>query len=237
MTGLLTAAGIADNYGLVLFVHLSALLGAISAGRSPIIPSAIRTTETLAGIRTSVGVLSKVEKAFPIALTLLVGTGAYLVQHSWTWRSGWVEASLAAVAVLLLNGGIVVKGRSRALRHELARTHADRPTTCVLELARKHIATVASWLNTGLALGIVFFHDNEAPPRTVDRGLAVAATAGATVGLHLRGKAAGQMPDQFPTTAIVLGGPTSAQRSHATSSPEASASRRSPPTTQRKLRP
>ena len=32
MTGLLTAAGIADNYGLVLFVHLSALLGVISAG-------------------------------------------------------------------------------------------------------------------------------------------------------------------------------------------------------------
>ena len=41
MTGLLTAAGIADNYGLVLFVHFSALLGAISAGRSPTTPKRV----------------------------------------------------------------------------------------------------------------------------------------------------------------------------------------------------
>lgn len=189
MTALLARTGMADTDGLVLFVHLSALLGEIWAGALAHYSEArLRATETLAGIRTSVAVLSKLERAFPIALALLVGTGAYLVQHSWTWGSGWVEASLAAVAILLLNGAIVVKGRSRALRHELARTHGDRPTARILELARRHIATVASWLNTGLALGIVFVMTTKPHLAPSIAALLVAASGGATVGLRLRSK-------------------------------------------------
>jgi hypothetical protein len=60
----------------------------------------------------------------------------------------------------------------------------------VLELARKHIATVASWLNTGLALGIVFVMTTKPHLAPSIAALLVAATAGATVGLHRRGKGA-----------------------------------------------
>ena len=186
MTGLL-----ADTYGLVLVVHLSALLGAISAGALAHYSEArLRTAETLAGIRTSVAVLSKVEKAFPIALALLVGTGAYLVQRGWTWRSGWIEASLGAVVILLLNGALVVEGRSRARRDELTRTHGDRAAARVVALTGKHVATVASWLNTGVALGIVFVMTTKPHPAPSIAALLIAASGGATVGLRLRGKGA-----------------------------------------------
>jgi hypothetical protein len=192
VTGLLVAAGLDNPYDLVLFVHLCALLAAIASGAIAHLSEArLRAAVTLPEIRSPFSVLTRVEKMFPIALALLVATGGYLVHRRWTWDSGWVEASLGAVAALLLNGALVVKSRTRAIRRELRTTSGNRATAALLELSRHHIAGIASWLNTGLALGIVFVMTNKPSLEASVAALLVAASAGATVGVSLRRTGAG----------------------------------------------
>jgi hypothetical protein len=187
MNGLLVAAHFGDAYGLVLFVHLCALLAAIASGALAHFSEArLRAATTLAEIRAPFLTLSSVEKVFPVALALLIATGGYLVQRRWAWDSGWVEACLGGVALLLLNGAIVVKGRSRALTRELANVDHGPPTARLLDLSRKHVAGVASWLNTSLALGIVFVMTTKPDLGLSLVALLVAASIGAVVGLRLR---------------------------------------------------
>lgn len=105
-----------DGYRLVLFLHLSALLGAI--GTAALLHFAeiqLRAAATVVAVRTWASLIEKGAKVFPAALLVLLATGAYLVERGWAWSSGWVDASLVGVGVLFVVGAGVVGGRSRAL--------------------------------------------------------------------------------------------------------------------------
>ncbi len=146
-----------DGYRLVLFLHLCALLGAIAT--STLLHFAevrLRAADTVAAVRLWAGLIEKGARVFPLALLVLLGSGAYLVERSWAWSSGWVEASLGGVAVLFVVGAGVIGGRSRALRRELANAGEGAVPAALAQITREHVGGVASWTNTGLALGIVF---------------------------------------------------------------------------------
>ena len=145
-----------DSYGLVLFLHLCALLGAI--GTAALLHYAevrLRAANSAATIQSWAGLIEKGARVFPLALVVLLGSGAYLVHRRWSWSAGWVEAALIGVGVLFVVGAGVVGGRSRALKREL-RGAEGAVTARLLHLAREHVGGIASWTNTGLALGIVF---------------------------------------------------------------------------------
>lgn len=176
-----------NGYRLVLFLHLCALLAAI--GTSALLHFAetrLRAADTVAAVRTWASLIEKGAKVFPLALLVLLGSGAYLVDRSWTWSSGWVVASLVGVGVLFAVGAGVVGGRSRALRRELADAAEGAVTAGLARIAREHVGGVASWTNTGLALGIVFVMTTKPALAGSLAALVVAAGLGAVVALRLR---------------------------------------------------
>lgn len=176
-----------NAYRLVLFLHLCALLGAI--GTSALLHFAearLRAADTVAAIRAWASLIEKGARVFPLALLVLVGSGAYLVDRSWAWDSGWVVASLVGVGILFAVGAGVIGGRSRALRRELADAKTDPIPAGLARIAREHVGGVASWTNTGLALGIVFVMTTKPALAGSLAALGVAAGLGAVVALRLR---------------------------------------------------
>jgi hypothetical protein len=115
-----------------------------------------------------------------------MGTGAYLVDRSWTWSSGWVVAGLVGVGVLFVVGAVVVGGRSRGLERALTDARDGAVPDAVASIAREHPGGVASWTNTGVALGIVFVMTTKPALAGSLAALAVAAGLGAAIALRLR---------------------------------------------------
>ncbi len=167
-------------YGVVLFAHVCALLAAISAGAlSHFSESRMRSAETTAALRPWARLLGRLGKVFPVALLVLLGSGAYLVHDAWTWSAGWVEASFVGVGLLFASGVGLMRARGLALRRALTAA-ADGPLPPeVRRLIVMHPAAFASWMNTGLAVGIVFAMT--AKPALVDS--AAALVVGAAAGL------------------------------------------------------
>jgi hypothetical protein len=167
-------------YGVVLFAHVCALLAAISAGvLSHFSESRLRSAETTAAVRPWAKLLGRLGKVFPVALLVLLASGAYLVHDAWSWSAGWVDASLVGVGLLFASGGGVVRARGVALRRALMAA-GDGPLPAeVHRLIVRHPAAFASWMNTGLALGIVFAM-TEKPALS---GSAAALVVGAAAGL------------------------------------------------------
>ena len=117
---------------------------------------------------------------------MLIATGAYLVDRSWTWSAGWVVAGLAGVGCLFFVGATIIGGRSRALRRALEDAHDGTIPTAVARITRDRSGGVASWANTGLALGIVFVMTIKPALAGSLAALAVAAGLGGVVALRLR---------------------------------------------------
>lgn len=144
-------------YGVVLFVHLCALLAAISAGAlSHMSEARMRAADTTAALRPWANLLGGLGKVFPIALLILLVSGAYLVHDAWSWSAGWVGASLVGVGVLFASGVGLVRMRGLALRRALMSAGDGPLPPEVRRLVGRHPASFASWMNTGLAVGIVF---------------------------------------------------------------------------------
>lgn len=176
-----------DGYAVVLFLHLSALLGAI--GTAALLHFAeirLRAADSVAATRGWAHLIENGAKVFPLALLVLLGTGAYLVHSRWAWGAGWIDAALVGVVVLFVVGASVVGGRSRALRQELSGAKDGAVSGRLAYLARDHIGGIASWSNTGLALAIVFVMTTKPGIASSFAALAVGAGLGVAVGLRLR---------------------------------------------------
>jgi hypothetical protein len=169
-----------NTYGLVVFVHLMALLAAISAGAiSHLAESRMQSADSVETLRPWARLLGRLGKVFPVALLVLLGSGAYLVHRSWSWSSGWVDVSIVGVALLFASGGGLVRARGVALRRALMAAPQGAVPAEVRRLLDTHPARLASWMNTGLAIGIVFAM--AVKPGFV--GSASALVVGAAVGL------------------------------------------------------
>jgi hypothetical protein len=113
------------------------------------------------------------------------GRHRLVLSLGWTWNSDWVDASLVAVGILLVRWAGVV-GRSRALRRELAHPANGAVTAPLARIAREYVGGVASWTNTGLALGIVSVMTTKPALAGALATLVVAVGLGALVAHRLR---------------------------------------------------
>ena len=176
-----------NGYGLVLFLHLAALLAAIStAGIAHFAEGRLAGAETVAAARPWSSLLSRAAPVFPLVLLVLLASGAYLVHRGWTWDSGWIKAALVGVFLLFVNGAAVVGRRNLKLKRSLGAA-ADGPLTdALLQRTRRHIGGIASWANTGLAIGVVFVMTTKPGLGGSLTALAVAAALGVIVALRVR---------------------------------------------------
>jgi hypothetical protein len=176
-----------DGYAIMLFLHLCALLGAI--GTAALLHFAelrLRAADNVAAIRAWARLIENGAKVFPVALLVLLASGAYLVDRHWSWGAGWVDAALVGVGVLFAVGAGVIGGRSRALGRELRDVSDDVVTPRLARLARNHVAGIASWSNTGVALGVVFVMTTKPGLAGSLACLAVGAGFGVAVAWRLR---------------------------------------------------
>jgi hypothetical protein len=171
-------------YGVVLFAHICALLAAISAGAlSHLSEARLQQAESTTALRPWARLLGRLGKVFPLALLVLLASGAYLVHDAWSWSAGWVDASLVGVGLLFANGAGLMRARGLALRRQLLAAGDGPVPPEVRRLIVRHPAAYASWMNTGLAVGIVFAMT--AKPALA--GSTAALLVGAVAGLGVAG--------------------------------------------------
>lgn len=145
-----------SGYGIVLFVHLCALIAAFAAAALAHFAEArMCAAKTVAEVRSWASLTARVAPTFPIALVILIGSGAYMAQSVWAWNDGWIDMGLVGAIAILLNGGVLIGSRSRRLGKFLA-TAGEGPVGPELaRLVNDPVLHGATWTNVTLALGVV----------------------------------------------------------------------------------
>ena len=142
-----------DTYHVVLYVHLMALFVGIGAGAVlAVCLFQLRAAQTLADALPWGMLAGKTEKAFPIAILGLFGSGAYMTSDIWTWSTGWIDVSIAGLVVLSLQGPLVGGRAGHKLKHAL---QANGPGA-LGEEARRMTRHMALWGTEFSNLGLVF---------------------------------------------------------------------------------
>lgn len=145
------------GYHIALYIHLLALVAAsATAAVVHLADVRRRSAVTVVEARQWHRLLGSTARFFPIATLTLIATGAYMVstRSPWSWHTGWVEAGLAGAVYLLLSGPVLGARGARAGR-ALARLGADDVERARAAL-NDPVASALSWMNTGVALGVVF---------------------------------------------------------------------------------
>jgi hypothetical protein len=142
-----------DTYHVVLYIHLLALFVGVGAGSVLLVCLfQLRAAQTLADAVPWGAVAGKTERAFPIAILGLFGTGAYMTSDVWTWGTGWTSVSLAGLVLVSLQGPLVGGRTGKELERAL---HANGPGPLGPE-ARRMTRHPGLWVTEFANLGVVF---------------------------------------------------------------------------------
>jgi len=146
-----------DTYHVVLYVHLLALLlGMMAGGVLVVCLLQLRAATTLESAVPWAMVAGKTEKAFPIAVVGLFGTGAYMTSHFWTWSTGWIDVSIVGLAILALQGPLVGGRTAKKLEHALTANGPGRLGVEARKMTRHPGLWVTEFTNLALVCGIVW---------------------------------------------------------------------------------
>jgi hypothetical protein len=151
-----------DTYRTILYLHLVSLAIGFGAGAVLMVCRYhLKAAQTLEEAVPWATVAGKTEKAFPVAIVGLYGSGAYMTQHFWTWGTSWIVLPIVGLAVLSLQGPLVAGKRGHAVGAALM---ANGPGPLGPE-ARTMTRDLALWWaafsNEGLVLGIVWVMTNK----------------------------------------------------------------------------
>jgi len=146
-----------DTYHVVLYIHLLSLLVGFSAGViEAVCLLKLRVAETLADAAPWGQLAGQIEKAFPVAIVGLYGTGAYMTSHFWTWSTSWIVLPIVGLAVLSLQGPLVAGRRGHALKETLLANGPGLLGPEARRMARDKALWIAASTNEALVLGIVW---------------------------------------------------------------------------------
>ena len=146
-----------DTYHVVLFIHLlSLVIGVGAAGVMLVCLLQLRAAETLEAAAPWGAVAGATEKAFPIAVLGLFGSGAYLTSDLWTWGTGWIVVAIVGLVYISLTGPLVGGRSGRKLEHALGANGPGRLTTEARRTARHPGLWITELTNIGGVLAIVW---------------------------------------------------------------------------------
>lgn len=146
-----------DTYRIVLYIHLLALFVGIGAGAVlAVCLFQLRAAQTLEDAAPWGRVAGKTGRMFPIAIVGLFGSGAYLTSHLWSWGTGWIDVSIAGLALLALQGPLLGERMGKRLERAL---HANGPGPLGDEaraMTRHPLLWASEFSALGVVLGIVW---------------------------------------------------------------------------------
>jgi hypothetical protein len=146
-----------DTYRTVLYLHvLSLLLGISAAAVVGVCLFRLRSAQTLADAMPWGMLAGKTERVFPVAILGLFATGAYMTNDVWTWSTRWIDVSIAALAVLALQGPLLAGLRAKVLERALAANGPGPLGDSAQRLARDPVLWVVTFANPGIVLGILW---------------------------------------------------------------------------------
>jgi hypothetical protein len=173
-----------DTYHVVLFVHLLSLFVGIGAGA--VLATCLFRLKAATTLEEAVpfGMLAgKTERAFPVAVLGLFGTGAYMTSDLWSWSTGWIVVSIVGLAVVSVQGPLVGGRTGRMLERAL---HANGPGPLGDEARRmtRHPGLwVTEFSNLCVVFGVVWNMTQKPGTAGAIAAIAVAYGVGAVTGL------------------------------------------------------
>jgi hypothetical protein len=163
-----------DTYHVVLYIHLlSVFIGIGAASVLMVCLFQLKAAKTLADAVPFGAVAGKTERAFPVAILGLFGTGAYMTSDIWTWSTGWIDVSIAGLVLLALQGPLVGGRTGKQLKQTLQENGHGPLGKKARRMTRHPGLWVTEFANVGVFFGIVWNMTQK--PGT---GEAIAAIAG-----------------------------------------------------------
>jgi hypothetical protein len=177
-------------FSFVLFLHITIVISAfVLAGAMHVCEILMRRAQTVAEVR----VLARVGKAgpfFAVFVILLIGSGMSLVslsKHADKFRVAdpFAWTALVALAVLFVTGPAIMAPHHRRLTAAI-NSAAEGPASADLRaLALNRTVVTVGFLNTFLALGVVFNMANKPSAGGAIAALVLFAAAGAAIGFAM----------------------------------------------------
>lgn len=146
-----------DAYHVVLYIHLLSLLVGFSAGMiETVCLFRLRSAETLEAAAPWGQLAGEIEKAFPVAIIGLFGSGAYMTSDLWTWSTPWIVLPIVGLAVLSLQGPLVAGRRGHAVKAALIANGPGALGPEARRMTRDRALWTAGLTNEFLVLGIIW---------------------------------------------------------------------------------
>ena len=191
-----------DAYHVVLFLHLLSLL--VMAGGITVFGVCylrLRAADSLSDAVPWANLAGQTGWVFPLSILGLLASGAYLTSDRWTWGAAWIDVSIAALAVVAVQGPLVAGPRAKALNDTLSERAPGPLDPRARRLARDPALWIVLLANPGIVLGIVW--NMTVKPGTA--GAIAAVVAGYAVG------AAAARPLAKQSAAVAKSGPGDAR--------------------------
>jgi hypothetical protein len=173
-----------NTYHAVLYLHFLSLLVGVSAGAIEVICLfRLRAAETLADALPWGQLAGQIEKAFPVAILGLFGSGAYMTSDLWTWSTTWIVLPIVGLGILSLQGPLVAGQRGHAVKAALKANGPGPLGPQARRLTRDPLLWAAAFANEGLVLGIIWVMTQKPGYGEGIAALAIAYAAGVVVSL------------------------------------------------------
>jgi uncharacterized membrane protein len=180
-----------DTYHVVLYIHVLSLLVGFSAGTiETVCLIRLRVAETLADAAPWGQLAGQIEKAFPVAIIGLYGSGAYMTSDLWSWRTSWIVLPIVGLAVLSLQGPLVAGRRGHAVKKALIANGPGPLGPEARALTRDRALWMAGLTNEAVVLAVVWLMVEKPGWGSGIAALVVAYAVGAAAALALTRRAA-----------------------------------------------
>jgi hypothetical protein len=117
-----------------------------------------------------------------------------MTSDSWTWSTGWIDVSIAAVVLVSLQGPIVAGPRTRALKLALEESEPGPLDPRVHILTRDTALWIVIFANPGIVLGITWNMTVKPGSAGAIAAVVIGYAAGGVAALALTRNTAGRAP-------------------------------------------
>ncbi len=187
-----------DTYHVVLYIHLLSLLVGFSAGIvEAVCLLKLRGAETLEAALPWGQLAGQIEKAFPVAIVGLYGSGAYMTHHLWSWSNAWIVIPIVGLALLTLQGPLVAGRRGHKLKQALIANGPGPLREEARRLTVDRLLWSAGFSNEGVVLAIVWVMTEKPGWGGGIAALAIGYAVGIALGSLLARKPAGEAQPVF----------------------------------------